>query len=228
MHELQYPCDLLQVRTDPDNFVSIEQMQELKEKLDSFFCSMKLPVAIADYKFNNVAIVFNLIYKDQEGKALKNFESKLNELKNLQSDIEMCVCNPVEIAAREGKAIHLAVKSITQRAVTLRDLFNTGEFLSSPSPLTVAGGTDISGGHFIFDMEKLGNLLIVGLTGTGKSTFLNDVILSILAKATPKQAQFVMMDFKWVELQHFEGIPYMYYDYTIMDPLSRPLPKKIS
>lgn len=217
VQELQYPSDILQVRTDNDHYVSIEKLQTMSEKLEDFFRAMNLPVSVADKKFNNVAMVFTLVYKDVEGKAPKRFETKLAELKNLQKDLELCTCWPVEISG-EGNTICLAVKCLGRRSVTLRDLFRSGEFLSSPSPLTVAGGIDVSGGNFVFDLEKLGSLLVVGVTGVGKSTFLNDIILSILAKATPEQAQFVLMDFKWVELQHFEGIPYMYYDYTIKQP----------
>ncbi len=188
MQELQFPCDKLTARTDPDGFVSIVQMQEMAAKLDNLFQSLKTPVKVADYKFNNVAVVFTLVYKDTE-KSTKRFEAKVREIKNLQKDIELCLCSPVEVSG-ENNSIKLAVKSFARKSVTLKDMLSSGEFLSSTSPLTVAGGTDISGGHFVFDLANLGNLLIVGVTGAGKSTFLNDIILSILAKATPEQVQF--------------------------------------
>ena len=216
MQELQFPCDKLTARTDPDGFVSIVHMQEMAAKLDNLFQSLKTPVKVADYKFNNVAVVFTLVYKDTE-KSTKRFEAKVKEIKNLQKDIELCLCCPVEISG-ENNSIKLAVKSFARKSVTLKDMLSSGEFLSSTSPLTVAGGTDISGGHFVFDLATLGNLLIVGVTGAGKSTFLNDIILSILAKATPEQVQFVLMDFKGVELLHFQGLPHLYYKDAIKDP----------
>ena len=215
MPELLYRPEILKARLDNDNYVSLEKMQTMAKQLEDFFASMNLPVTVTDTKYNNVAIVFSLVYKDL--KTPKRFESKLNDIKKLQKDIEYCLCSPVEIAG-DGNLIILAVKSFKRRSVTLRDLLSSPEFRNHPSPLAVAGGTDISGGHFVFDLEKLGNLLIVGVTGTGKSTFLNDILLSVLAKATPEQVKFVLMDFKRVELQHFGGIPYMYYDYTIKQP----------
>lgn len=218
MNDLQYSPDLLRPRQDNDSYVSLEQMQKMSAQLEDLFRSLKLPVTVADYKYNNVAIVFRLVYRDIEGKPNKRFETKLTEIRNLQKDIEVCLHSPVEMSG-EGNTIVLAVKSFGRRSVTLNDMISSGEFRSSPSPLTVAGGTDISGGRFIFDLAKLGSLLIVGVTGSGKTTYLNDILLSILAKAAPEQVQFVLMDFKGVELQHYEGIPYMYYDKAVKDPL---------
>ncbi|MBR2660529.1 MAG: DNA translocase FtsK [Clostridia bacterium] len=208
MLELQFPCDNLTARTDVDGFVSIDQMREIAKKLEDLFCSLKLPVKVADYKFNNVAIVLTLVYNDTRNPS-KRFEAKVNELKKIQKDIELCLCCPVEISGQNNTII-IAVQSFARRSVTLKDLLSSGEFLSSNSPLTVAGGTDISGGRFVFDLESLGNLLIVGVTGAGKSTFLNDIIISILAKATPDQVQFVLMDFKGVELLHYQRLPHLY------------------
>ena len=85
MQELQFPCDKLTARTDPDGFVSLVQMQEMAAKLDNLFQSLKTPVKVADYKFNNVAVVFTLVYKDTE-KSTKRFEAKVREIKNLQKD----------------------------------------------------------------------------------------------------------------------------------------------
>jgi hypothetical protein len=78
MQELQFPCDKLTARTDPDGFVSIVQMQEMAAKLDNLFQSLKTPVKVADYKFNNVAVVFTLVYKDTE-KSTKRFEAKVQK-----------------------------------------------------------------------------------------------------------------------------------------------------
>ena len=214
---LQFPIENLSKRIDNDKYFSTTQMQKMSEKIESFFLSMNLPVKVIDAKFNNIAIVFTLDYKETEGKTPIRIEKRLQEIKKLQKDIELCLCSPVEIAG-DAYTIRLAVKSFTRRSVLLSDLFQSGNFLTSDSPLTIAGGVNISGGQFLFNLEELGNLLVVGVTGSGKSTFLNDIILSVLAKATPEQAQFVLMDFKGVELQHFEGIPHMYYEHTIKQP----------
>jgi S-DNA-T family DNA segregation ATPase FtsK/SpoIIIE len=53
------------------------------------------------------------------------------------------------------------------------------------------------------------HLLIAGSTGTGKSVFLNSLILSMLYKGTPDELKMVMIDPKRLELGLYEDIPHL-------------------
>ena len=105
MQELQFPCDKLTARTDPDGFVSIVQMQEMAAKLDNLFQSLKTPVKVADYKFNNVAVVFTLVYKDTE-KSTKRFEVVSIVLRKLLLNRLDCP-TPDRVSVVKG-AVHLS------------------------------------------------------------------------------------------------------------------------
>ncbi len=70
-------------------------------------------------------------------------------------------------------------------------------------------GVGIDGKPVFSDMDALCHLLIAGTTGSGKSTFLNSVICSLM-RNPPTENQFVMIDpKKGVELAPYNGIPHM-------------------
>ena len=82
-------------------------------------------------------------------------------------------------------------------------------FLNSASHLSLALGKEISGIPYVGDLSKMPHLLIAGATGSGKSVFVNAMIMSILFKATPEDVRFLMIDPKMLELSAYEGIPHL-------------------
>jgi len=51
--------------------------------------------------------------------------------------------------------------------------------------------------------------LVAGATGTGKTIFLNTLILSLLYRSTPDQLRMIMVDPKRVEFQNYNDIPHL-------------------
>src|SRR5207248_437774 len=75
--------------------------------------------------------------------------------------------------------------------------------------LKMAMGRDTHGQPVVTDLAKLPHLLVAGSTGSGKSVFLNAMVIGFLMQFTPDDLRMLMIDPKRVELTPFNGIPHL-------------------
>jgi S-DNA-T family DNA segregation ATPase FtsK/SpoIIIE len=109
-----------------------------------------------------------------------------------------------------GKStIGIEVPNINRQTIALREIIESQEFLNSPSKLTLAMGRDLHGRIRVTDLAAMPHLLIAGSTGTGKSVFINSLMMSILYKASPDDVKMVLVDPKRLELNLYENIPHL-------------------
>ncbi|MDX9820444.1 MAG: DNA translocase FtsK 4TM domain-containing protein [Syntrophales bacterium] len=137
---------------------------------------------------------------------------KINRITNLADDLALALKAPSVriIAPIPGKAaIGIEIPNFERESVHLRDVLDNEDFASSNFRLPIALGEDIVGAPVLADLVKMPHLLIAGTTGSGKSVSLNAMICSILFKAAPDAAKFLMIDPKRLELSAYEGIPHL-------------------
>jgi S-DNA-T family DNA segregation ATPase FtsK/SpoIIIE len=109
-----------------------------------------------------------------------------------------------------GKStVGIEVPNDRRQTIALREIVESTEFANSPSKLTLAMGRDLHGRIRVTDLASMPHLLIAGSTGTGKSVFINSLMMSILYKATPDDVKMVLVDPKRLELNLYEGIPHL-------------------
>lgn len=115
------------------------------------------------------------------------------------------------------RAVGIEVPNDEIYTVALKDIIGAPEFKSSPSPLTIALGKDIQGKVMVTRLEKMPHLLIAGTTGSGKSSCLNSLLISLLYKASPSDVKIILIDPKQVEFTAYNGIPHMMIPAAITD-----------
>ena len=80
-----------------------------------------------------------------------------------------------------GKStVGIEVPNVHRETIALRDVVESPEFSHSPSKLTLPFGKDLIGRIRAGDLTQMPHLLIAGSTGTGKSVFINSLLMGML------------------------------------------------
>ena len=90
-----------------------------------------------------------------------------------------------------------------------RELLESPEFQNAKDPLPIAIGKDISGEIIVKSLAKMVHLLIAGSTGSGKSVFIHNIVLSLIYKLGPEDLRLIMIDPKRVEFNRYNGLPHL-------------------
>jgi DNA segregation ATPase FtsK/SpoIIIE, S-DNA-T family len=110
-----------------------------------------------------------------------------------------------------GKStVGIEVPNVHRETIALRDVVESPEFSHSPSKLTLPFGKDLIGRIRAGDLTQMPHLLIAGSTGTGKSVFLNSLLMGMLFKSTPDELKLVLIDPKQLEMGLYADIPHLF------------------
>ena len=145
---------------------------------------------------------------------------KLTKITALSNDLALALANhPIRIEAPiPGKAlVGVEVPNKVRVQVRLKNLISNAQFQNSPAGLPLCLGNDVSGNPTYADLAKMPHLLVAGSTGTGKTIFLNSLIMSLLYRNSPEMLRLIMIDPKRVEFPVYNDLPHLLCP-VILDP----------
>ena len=105
--------------------------------------------------------------------------------------------------------IGIEVPNRQRQIVALREVLESPEFDRAPDGLRIAMGKDASGSDVVTDLVSAPHMLVCGATGTGKSTCINALLVSLLMLHGPDTLNIMLVDPKQIELTQFNGVPHL-------------------
>jgi len=171
----------------------------IKKTLENF----DIPVEMAEINIGPTVTQYTL--KPAEG-------VKLSKITALSNDLALALAShPIRIEAPiPGKSlVGIEVPNKVRAQVRLRNLMENSIFQKSPSHLNIVLGKDVSGNPVYTDLGRMPHLLVAGSTGTGKTIFLNNLILSLIFRNSPEILRFILVDPKRVEFPIYNELPHL-------------------
>lgn len=197
------PLDLLveppsEIRDTSD---SEKRAKIIKETLKNF----GIEVEVVDVKVGPSVTQYSLQPKSV---------TKISKIASLHENLALALASPTGSVRIEapipGKSlIGIEVPNTNRSLVYFKSLLTSDPMKGMKSKLGITLGKDVAGKTYVYDIARMPHMLIAGTTGSGKSIFIHNIMLSILYKNNPQECQFILVDPKRVELKYYQGIPHL-------------------
>ncbi len=138
--------------------------------------------------------------------------TSVKKIPNYEADIQRALAaKTVNIQAPipGSSYVGIELENDTFTSVFERELLESPEFQNAKGPLPIAIGKDISGAIIVKSLEKMVHCLVAGSTGSGKSVFIHNIVLSLIYRYSPEDLRLVMIDPKKVEFGFYNGLPHL-------------------
>ena len=137
---------------------------------------------------------------------------KLSQITGLHNDLALALAaHPIRIEAPIPGQSLVGIEIPNQQVaiIRLRRILSDNAFKNRKSNLTIALGRDVAGNIWLADLGKMPHCLVAGSTGSGKTIFLNSVIISLIYQNSPDDLRFILVDPKRVELTLYNDLPHL-------------------
>lgn len=167
---------------------------------------------LSSFKINTKVIEVNI------GPRYTNYELELEEgtkyssVSTLHKEIALALITDKVIinpSKKNKNTVSILVPNKKLNIVSLKEAIQQCEIQFDNDKLPIVLGEDIYGRIISADIREMPNLLISGSTGSGISTCISSIVMSLLMKYKPDELRFVIIDPKRIDFSDFTGLPHL-------------------
>ncbi|HHT67054.1 MAG TPA: DUF87 domain-containing protein [Erysipelotrichaceae bacterium] len=176
--------------------------EERKELINIAFSDFGVGARVEDYTIGPSITRFNIRY--DHNVSARSVSSMVQDIQIRLSGVNARFESIVEGQPTSGLEIPNAVTT----TVAFKDVFEALPEVDK-HPLAVAFGKNIQGDVIYADFDEFPHILIAGSTGSGKSIFLNSLIVTLIMRNSPDDLKIVLVDPKKVEMSRYKDMPHL-------------------
>lgn len=137
---------------------------------------------------------------------------KISKIASIQDNIKM------ELAAKELRieapipgrsAVGVEIPNMETTPVRMIEMMRDVPSDRFDKKLLYPIGKDLMGKNVFSELDKMPHLLVAGATGSGKSVFINGMIVNYLLRTSPDELKLLLVDPKKVEFSSFVSVPHL-------------------
>ncbi|MBO4695417.1 MAG: DNA translocase FtsK [Clostridia bacterium] len=159
----------------------------------SYTCSIKMPSKLENKKDGGKN-------NDNPLSILKSFEDYIENRTDLVDGITF-------IIPKKGDEVEIQVVNRNRAHSNLKEKLASKEFQDAPK-YSLYIGEDVEGNPHIIDAIKMPHMIMGGYTGSGKSTEIASILLSLMLKCTPRDVRFLLVDRRQCDFETYNESPY--------------------
>lgn len=137
--------------------------------------------------------------------------TRIKMLLNFEKDVQIALGFRQFLLFQKESSIYLTLSRSNLYENRLLTILSSSHFSNSQMKIPLALGYDFTGSAYITDLSELVHLLVVGSSGTGKSTALQSIITSIIVGCSVDSVRLILFDIGGNSLSVFENVLHLYH-----------------
>ena len=176
--------------------------EERKELINIAFSDFGVGAHVEDFTIGPSITRFNIKY--DHNVSARSVNNMVQDIQIRLSGVSARFESIVEGQSSSG----LEIPNASVTTVSFKDVYEALPDVKK-HPLAVAFGKNIEGEVIYADFDEFPHALVAGTTGSGKSIFVNSVIVSLIMRNSPDDLKLVLVDPKKVEMSRYKDMPHL-------------------